>query len=135
MITPPLQLIKRDRPWTDHDLPRVLDVSHPAANSGVVAMGRTEPGNAQYFKDILTKNLYSCNSCKDINECLENITRKKWLGEFNLKRGRFITEILNEVFSGRRCATCMGSKDYTTVMLPTVGDAHLSVKATLLRNS
>ena len=118
MTAPPLQVVRRDRPWTDNDLPRLLNVVHPSANAGVIAMGRTLPGNFQYFKNIITSNLYSCNTCTDINECLQNITGSKWIGDLTLKRGRFVTEVLNEIFAGRRCATCMGSGDYTTVMLP-----------------
>ena len=118
-MSPPLQVIKRSRPWTEEDLPKPLLIDHPSAFRETVRVVRSETGDLDYYKQSITTNLYNCNSCRNIVDCLETISGARQEGEIIVKRGKFVTDIINRVFSGKCCSICIkGSGQYNSRFLP-----------------
>ena len=117
-MAPPLQVIKRHRPWSDGDLPRTLTVNHPAAYKNTVFIVNQAPGETLYYKESITANLYNCNTCPDIVNCLETITGTRWDGDIQIKRGRCITDSLNRIFAGKCCAICLKENNFSSLFLP-----------------
>ena len=83
-MAPPLQFVKRNRPWSDEDLPMPLIIKHPAAFKAAIKIHRSETGDLNYYKEAITTNLYNCNTCPNIIECLDLITGSRQEGEITV---------------------------------------------------